>query len=72
MMINSCSEWNNTEKFTLQWHLTNRCGENCSHCYIDKLSKTDELSFEECKRIIDDFKDTIQEWSVPGKINFTG
>lgn len=63
--------------FTLQWHLTAKCDQNCKHCYM-KDSPTyfselyNELSFEDCKKIIDDFVSTINAWNVPGRINFTG
>lgn len=63
--------------FTLQWHITARCDNRCSHCYIynsDSLASEidNELKLEECLRVIDDFVETFQHWKMPCRINFTG
>jgi radical SAM protein with 4Fe4S-binding SPASM domain len=43
--------------FSVHWELTYRCNERCSHCYLDVLPANadvpDELSTEECFRVID-------------------
>lgn len=37
--------------FTVQWHITDKCNLNCTHCYRDE--KTEELSLENLKAIAD-------------------
>lgn len=48
--------------FNVQWELTYRCNQRCSHCYLDVQSPetkvADELSTDECLRIIDELVDT--------------
>ncbi|MEK6646703.1 MAG: radical SAM protein [Candidatus Firestonebacteria bacterium] len=63
--------------FTLQWHLTAQCDQNCMHCYLYESSSYEreiknELSFEHCCKIIDDFSNTFKNWGMPIRINFTG
>lgn len=63
--------------FTLQWHLTVKCGYRCLHCYvIDPSTYEDELRSEMdldgCHRVVDEFADMVDDWGVPGRINFTG
>ena len=74
-MINSA----NMEKrrFILQWHLTAKCEYNCQHCYMHdsptyKSELKNELDFNTCLRIIDDFSNTLDHWKIHGRINFTG
>lgn len=63
--------------FTLQWHLTARCDQNCLHCYLREESSyrreiENELGFEDCIRILDDFYSTFSKWGMPVRITFTG
>jgi MoaA/NifB/PqqE/SkfB family radical SAM enzyme len=63
--------------FTLQWHLTARCDQNCMHCYLYdeptyEQELKNELKFRDCIKIIDDFKETFDNWGMPTRINFTG
>ncbi len=62
--------------FILQWHLTNKCENRCSHCYISNLEKTidnpNRLSLEESKRIIDDVITLSKHFNVAPRINFSG
>lgn len=45
--------------FYIQWHLTNRCQQNCKHCYIDK--DCEELNFLDLEKILVDLSDSIQK-----------
>lgn len=51
----------NLPKFSLQWHITNRCDQRCKHCYIYS-GNTDvpctEMDIKELKDIFYDFVDT--------------
>jgi len=63
--------------FTLQWHVTAKCPNRCAHCYLQESEGyrseiENELSFNECLRVIDDFQATLKAWNVGGRINFTG
>lgn len=63
--------------FTLQWHLTARCDQDCMHCYLYdsptyERELTNELSYEDCCKIIDDFQATFDNWGMPTRISFTG
>ncbi len=41
------------------WNITRRCNLSCMHCYSDSCNQNydGELSFEECKGVIDDLAD---------------
>ena len=45
--------------FPLQWHVTNKCGQQCRHCYIyNKDGSVDlesEPDLDEARRVVDDF-----------------
>lgn len=61
----------------LQWHVTARCQHRCQHCYMydsDTYEKEikNELTYEQCIRIIDDFADTLARLPARGGIDFTG
>lgn len=47
--------------------VTSRCNLNCRHCYIKDNSVKDELSYDECCRIIDEIADAGCLW-----LTFTG
>lgn len=63
--------------FTLQWHITAKCQQACGHCYMLD-SETyhseieNELGYEECVGIIDDYLDSVGKWGIHLRINFTG
>lgn len=64
-------------RFALQWHLTARCSNTCSHCYLrnteeEKRELKNEMALGECFKIIDDFHETVTSWNVKGRIYFTG
>lgn len=63
--------------FSLQWHITAKCDQKCTHCYMYgspfyESETKNELSLSDCKAIIDDFSDTIRDLSRKGCIYFTG
>lgn len=63
--------------FSLQWHITANCANNCSHCYLQNTDQEvseikNELSIERCFSVVDDFYETISRWNIGGKIFFTG
>lgn len=67
----------NSPQLHLQWHVTARCQNRCQHCYMydEETYESEiknELSFEDCTRIIDDFAGTLQRLSARGSISFTG
>jgi len=76
MVADNLSRMKNRE-FVLQWHLTARCEYNCQHCYMYnestyKSELSNELDFNNCIKIIDDFDKTLGHWGIKGQINFTG
>jgi AdoMet-dependent heme synthase len=43
--------------YTVSWNLTQRCNQQCAHCYLSAFPQapsTDELSTEECFRVMDE------------------
>ncbi|MGQ9583561.1 MAG: radical SAM protein [Thermoplasmatota archaeon] len=63
--------------FVLQWHLTARCHERCRHCYMHdsptyESEIRNELSREDCLRVLDDFERTARGWGVGARVNFSG
>ena len=63
--------------FTLQWHLTNKCTKHCKHRYLydakgNPFEITQELSFNEQLKIIEDLANFARKQKVPARINFTG
>lgn len=62
--------------FVLQWHITNKCENRCSHCYISNLEKEvdnpNRLNLEESKRVIDDLVKLGKYLNVVPRINFSG
>ena len=61
----------------LQWHITENCNLRCSHCYQEAYSSK-ELSFNDCKKVIIQFKNLINYFSkktsrkIPAHITITG
>ncbi len=55
-------------EFVVQWHVTNKCNLNCSHCYESKTSYT-ELSTKESLFFIDQLIDTLVMWNQGGPIS---
>ncbi|HSB68505.1 MAG TPA: radical SAM protein [Candidatus Methylomirabilis sp.] len=43
--------------YTISWNLTQRCNQQCAHCYLSAFpgaDSTDELTTEECFRVLDE------------------
>ena len=43
--------------YTVSWNLTQRCNQQCAHCYLSafpQADSTDELTTEECFRVMDE------------------
>lgn len=63
------------KSFHLQWHITERCNLNCSHCYQDPELMSEEASFENLVCILDNFVDLIKKWNLPKRavrVSITG
>ncbi|HIE41267.1 MAG TPA: radical SAM protein [Candidatus Aenigmarchaeota archaeon] len=59
-------------KFKIQWHLTNKCTNNCKFCYI-KNKKIKELPKEEIFEIIDSLDNSTKKLNLkPIRIYFSG
>ncbi|MBI2831777.1 MAG: radical SAM protein [Chloroflexi bacterium] len=62
--------------FFVQWHLTERCNLRCRHCYQQRL--TDEMSYDETCRALDNIKGAIEGWvteyqlEMSPSLHFTG
>ena len=64
-------------EFLLQWHVTARCQQHCKHCYMyDEPTYENEceneLSFEKCIGILNDYKEFCEKMNVNGRISFSG
>ena len=69
--------FSNHNTFVLQWHLTVRCQMRCKHCYLyDEVLYANEfkneLHFNECLKIMDDFVHMCNTLKVHPEIHFTG
>ena len=63
--------------FLLQWHITAKCQQHCKHCYMYdsptyKSEIENQLDFQTCIKVLDDFKDFCEIMNVDGQIAFTG
>ncbi|MEM4264758.1 MAG: radical SAM protein [Thermoplasmata archaeon] len=73
----SLESYERDRRFTLQWHLTAKCNYRCFHCYVHDASTymrelKNELGFDDCLAIIDEFSVMVSDMGVPARINFTG
>lgn len=68
-----CTKKCNNE-FLLQWHITNKCENNCAHCYMSPEQRNDKnaLTTKDCYRVIDDLVDFTNDVCVTPRICFTG
>lgn len=57
--------------FYFQWHITDFCGNRCSHCYIDKFNRR-YVTTRTATDIIYDMKDCCEELEVMPEIAITG
>ncbi len=60
----------NAHEFFIQWHLTERCNLRCTHCY-QTGGRSDELSLEEIRAVVDEVGDTLRAWSEAYEIVFS-
>jgi len=56
--------------YFFQWHLTERCNLQCSHCYQEG-SRVGELPLSQAKKIVNIAYDTIEGWSDTYEIDFS-
>lgn len=64
---------NKTAKFYLQWHITNRCGNNCKHCYItDKERKGPEPDMKTTEHLMNDLKEISDVLGCGLDVSITG
>jgi radical SAM protein with 4Fe4S-binding SPASM domain len=56
--------------FFVQWHLTERCNLRCSHCY-QSGRRGPELDLEECRQVVAEVADTLEEWSTLYGLSFS-
>jgi len=66
-----------SKQMLLQFHVTAKCDQSCKHCYMHECSTykselENELSFSDCKKVIDEFANMTKAWGVSGRINFSG
>jgi radical SAM protein with 4Fe4S-binding SPASM domain len=50
--------------YTISWNLTQRCNQQCAHCYLSAFphaTQTDELTTEECVRVLDEMTEVNPE-----------
>jgi radical SAM protein with 4Fe4S-binding SPASM domain len=56
--------------FLIQWHLTEKCNLECTHCYqSDEIS--DELSLDEIRDAIQEISDTLKNWKESYNLKFS-
>ncbi len=61
-----------SDKFHIQWHITDMCNLRCRHCYQENFSKSSELSLDELKIVLGNVISTIKKWRKRLVINVTG
>ncbi len=54
---------NESHEFFIQWHLTERCNLQCTHCYQTGNIGT-ELSLAEVEAVVDEVGDMLETWSA--------
>lgn len=60
--------------FMVQWHITQKCGNKCKHCYIydENYKEKEELTTEECYKIIDSISRAEKYYGNMAMIAFIG
>jgi len=63
--------------FGLQFHVTPKCDNRCSHCYVTdertyRHEIENQLNSAECYNIIDNFADFTKKFGINGRVYFTG
>ncbi len=55
----------------LQWHITEKCNFRCKHCYLNEDYIKQELSTEECFRVVDQYIDFCKKCDITSGRNIT-
>lgn len=55
----------------LQWHVTEKCNFKCTHCYLNEEYIKQELSTEECFKVVDNFVDFCIKTDIKQNRNIT-
>lgn len=55
----------------INYHITGRCNYNCKHCFA-KYRNTQECSFEDAKKIVDNIGNYFKANNIQGRINLAG
>ncbi|MBC8500786.1 MAG: radical SAM protein [Nanoarchaeota archaeon] len=55
----------------LQWHVTEKCNFQCTHCYLNEDYIKQELSTEECYKVVDNFVDFCKKTDIKQNRNLT-
>lgn len=58
-------------EFYFQWHLTERCNWNCTHCYQDGNPASD-LPLADLLQIVDRMEQALAKWDKRGTLSLTG
>lgn len=61
---------NSFQEFFIQWHLTERCNLQCTHCY-QTGGRMDELSLAEIRKVLDEITDMLAAWSETYQLEFS-
>lgn len=59
-------------RFSLQWHITDRCNWRCKHCYQTGEYLEKELDTVGLFHILNKYIDVLKLWRIQGYINVTG
>ncbi len=51
-------------KFTLQWHITEKCNWKCKHCFQEEKNQYEDLSLDKLLYILDQYVDLIKRWKL--------
>jgi len=62
----------NGEKFSFQWHITEKCNLRCKHCYQENYTDSADISVEELKDIASKLLATLSKWKKKGDVSITG
>jgi MoaA/NifB/PqqE/SkfB family radical SAM enzyme len=60
------------EQFYIQWHITNVCNFRCKHCYQDDFSRNSDLDWAGLKKISENIRSALENWSQKACIHLTG
>ncbi len=59
--------------FHIQWHITEKCNLDCTHCYKDPNLSNKEVSFSDIKNILKRYSEQLKKWKLEkGTISFMG